>query len=152
VVTIMRGERGFTLVEAMVTLAIIVILAGVGMPAMKEFVANQRVRSAASELFSDILQARSEAIKRNTDITLAPVGSWEKGWSIASPAAGQDALQTHGAVNQVTITGPASLVYTGEGRLRGAASPKFDFSSPDGKPRCIVVDLGGRPTVQPKAC
>lgn len=145
-------QRGFTLVEAMVVLSIIVILAGIGVPAMQDFVANQRVKSASSELFSDILQARSEAIKRNTDITLAPAGSWNKGWSIANPVDGQPALANHGAIARVDINGPAALVYTAEGRVRGAANPKFDFTSPVGKPRCITVDLGGRPSVQPKAC
>ncbi|HEY1147675.1 MAG TPA: GspH/FimT family pseudopilin [Pseudoduganella sp.] len=148
----MNAQRGFTLVEAMVVLSIIVILAGVGIPAMQDFLSSQRVKSAASELFSDILQARSEAIKRNTDVTLAPVGSWNGGWTIANPVDGQPALASHAAPNRVTINGPVSLVYTSEGRVRGAANPKFDFSSPDGKKRCIVVDLGGRPTVQPRAC
>jgi len=148
----MNAQRGFTLVEAMVVLAIIVVLAGVGIPAMQDFVASQRVKSAASELFSDILQARSEAIKRNTDVTLAPVGTWNAGWTIASPVNGEPALANHAALNRVTINGPVSLVFTAEGRVRGAANPKFDFSSPDGKTRCIVVDLGGRPSVQPRAC
>jgi len=148
----MQRARGFTLVETMVALAIVVILSAVGVPAMQDFVANQRVKSAASELFSDILQARSEAIKRNTDITLAPAGSWSQGWSIANPVAGQAALLSHGPLARVDITGPATLTYSAQGRVRGEANPQFGFSTPSGKPRCITVDLGGRPNVQAQAC
>lgn len=148
----MKRAGGFTLVEMMVVVSIVIVLTGVGVPAMQDFIANQRVKSAASELFSDILQARSEAIKRNTDVTLAPAGSWNQGWSVASPVAGEPDLVAHGPLGSVSITGPLTLTYTPEGRVRGGSSPAFSFSSASGKPRCLTVDLGGRPNVQPKAC
>jgi type IV fimbrial biogenesis protein FimT len=148
----MKTQRGFGLVESMVVVAIIVILAGAAAPAMQQFVANQRLKSAASDLFTDILRARSEAIKRNADITLSPSGDWSKGWTIPSPTNGNPALQSHAALSYVTINGPASLTYTAAGRVRGAANPTFNVSATNGSVRCITVDLGGRPSVQSKPC
>jgi type IV fimbrial biogenesis protein FimT len=64
------AHRGFTLVEAMVALAILSILMAVGAPAMHTFIQNQQIRSSAEELQSGITLARNEALRRNARVTL----------------------------------------------------------------------------------
>ena len=148
----MKPQRGFGLVEVMVTLAIIVILASAGVPAMHDFLTNQRLKGAASDLYTDLLRARSEAIKRNTTVTLTPNGNWAAGWTLPSPVDGAPALLSHAALTNVSVTGPATLTYTGAGRVQGASAPKFSLSAPNGKGRCIAVDLSGRPSIQAASC
>lgn len=149
----MNRQHGFSLVEVMVVLSIVIVLSTAGMPALQDFITKQRLKSAASDLFTDILRTRSEAIKRNTSITLTPAGgAWANGWSLPSPVDGAPALLAHAALPQVTVTGPATLTYTGSGRVQGASSPRFSITVSNGSARCIVVDLSGRPAMQSSAC
>lgn len=149
----MKRQRGFTLVEAMAVVAILIVLAGVGVPAMQDFVINTRLKSATGDLFNDVLRARSEAIKRNGDISLVPVSaSWSKGWNMPHPTLAGEMLQTHPALATVTIAGPATLTFTSAGRIRGEANPKFTVTASNGSERCILIDLSGRPSIKTKPC
>lgn len=150
-----KRARGFTLPELLAGVAIMAILAAVAAPSMSEMVASQRVKSASGDVFTALLRTRSEAIKRNRTVTLAPktAGSWAGGWAIAHPVTANLMLLDHGAVTGGTITGPASVAYLPNGRISGATKPSFDIQvSGASQRRCISVDLSGRPFQQPTAC
>jgi prepilin-type N-terminal cleavage/methylation domain-containing protein len=77
------SQRGFTLIELMVTMAVLVILITIGVPSFNDLVQNQRVKTAVSELHSSLIFARSEAIKRNAEVTITRNGaSWSNGWNV----------------------------------------------------------------------
>jgi type IV fimbrial biogenesis protein FimT len=66
---------------------------------------------------------------------------------------GEPALASFTTRSSVTVTGPNNgITFTAAGRVRGTANPQFSVRSTNGKARCITVDLGGRPNVQPKPC
>ena len=59
-----RGpRRAFTLVEVLLTLAIMVIIAGVAWTALQRPLARQRLRSAADTVRTELCQARVDAMK-----------------------------------------------------------------------------------------
>jgi len=60
-----QNDKGVTLVELIITIAIISILAGIGIPQYGRFVANSKVRSAANDLLQNMRLARTMAIKEN---------------------------------------------------------------------------------------
>lgn len=71
-------SRGFTLVEAMVSVAIIAILALVAVPAYQDMINQSRVRSAAEAVLAHVQFARSESVKedRNLFVTATTGANW----------------------------------------------------------------------------
>ena len=59
----MPASAGFTLIELMVVLTIVAILTVIGLPSLTDFVAEQRVRTVASDLVSEIVFARVKAVE-----------------------------------------------------------------------------------------
>jgi type IV fimbrial biogenesis protein FimT len=87
----MKKHTGFTLIELMITLAIIGILLTVGVPSLKTFMQSNQLIASTNELISAFHVARSEAIKLNTRVsicessdgaTCAETGSWKNGWIV----------------------------------------------------------------------
>ncbi|HWS04027.1 MAG TPA: GspH/FimT family pseudopilin [Gammaproteobacteria bacterium] len=66
-----RAQSGFTLVELLVTLAVVAILVTTALPALSDLLDSQRLRATAQKIATDLRYARSEAIKRHADI---PIG------------------------------------------------------------------------------
>lgn len=74
-----RGPAtGFTLLELAIAMAIVVLLAAVGMPAYADLVARQRLQSVVENLRADIALARREAGARAQPVRIGfvPGDSW----------------------------------------------------------------------------
>jgi len=153
-------QRGFTLVEMMTAIMILVVLAGIGVPAYRSMIAEQKVRAAAVSLHSALLLARSEAIKLNRTVTLRPADDeeWSEGWLIADPASPNDdgrALHRERLNSAVTITSAVnSVAFRAAGRLTAVGGAAFELEavSDSDKKRCVSIGLDGRPTTVKGGC
>jgi len=142
------------MVELLVTIAIAAILTTVAVPSFSGLIANQRAKTAASELFASLLKARSEAIMRNANVTVSPLaGGWNQGgWQILDPVTA-NVLESHGAVPGVTITptGGAAVTYRPSGRVLTGSTASLLVTTTSGSStnnECISLNLSGRPSLQ----
>lgn len=73
-----RPERGFSLMEMMVVVAILLILSGIAIPSLLRSIRRYQVESAVRNVANIIMQTRYEAIRRNQRVSTvyaAPTGS-----------------------------------------------------------------------------
>lgn len=65
-----RPDDGFTLVELLVTMAILVVALAVGVPSFEGVANGSRLSTATGELSAAIQLARGEAVRRNRNVVL----------------------------------------------------------------------------------
>ncbi len=70
-----QGEKGFSLVELMVTLAILGIMVGIATAAILTSMPEMRLNSAVRELLVDVRRARSAAAKEGVPYFLCATGN-----------------------------------------------------------------------------
>lgn len=145
---------GFTLVEVVITLAIIAIAGMLAVPEFTSLMANRRVVGVADDLFGTLLYARSEAIRQNQSIQVLPIGgNWSNGWQMANPAQAGTFLLQH-AASKVVVTEAGNapdVTFLPSGRLPAAANGPV-FSVCDLKnianQRLVSLDLSGQPSIK----
>ncbi|WP_080758051.1 GspH/FimT family pseudopilin [Comamonas testosteroni] len=89
------AQKGFTLIELMVTVSILAILAALAVPSFTPLIERWRMRQITEELQSTLYYARAEAIKRGGNITIARTltetgcrdisaspSLWDCGWQV----------------------------------------------------------------------
>lgn len=157
-----RRQRGVTLIEATVVLAVTAITAGAVAPGLRGFIEKHELEGAASQLASDLQFARAEAVWRNTGLRLSLQSqSWGACYVVHTGAAGQCRCRESGpaqcdgdAVELKTVQLPAadhvalvanvsSILFD---PLHGTSSPTatFGLSTPSGRAVNQVVNLMGR--------
>jgi type IV fimbrial biogenesis protein FimT len=62
------SQRGFTIVEVMISLVVLGVLIGLGAPGFVEWLQNQQIRAAAEATLNGLQVARGEAVRRNTPV------------------------------------------------------------------------------------
>lgn len=148
-----RRERGFTITETMLAVAVLAILVGLAAPGFREIILSQAVKTASFDLFSNLVAARSEAITRNTTVTITPSGgNWANGWTITDSTG--DVVRQQDQFAQVLIAGPGAITFNSAGRLT-TGSTSISLMANGGKAphnRCIEINLGGRPATKKGAC
>ena len=153
----MRNQTGFTLIELVVTLVIASVLAGVAMPVMSTMLVSNRIRTSGTDLMSALLLARSEAIKRNGQVSVQPAltGDWSKGWIVEAVGSGEQYERREALGADVQVSGgPAEIVYDRNGRLTALGSAKLQLDDTHGRvtPRCLAIDLSGMPRISYGGC
>jgi type IV fimbrial biogenesis protein FimT len=143
-------QAGFTLVELLVVVAVFGILTTIATPSFSEFGRNQRIRATGFDLVGDLQLARSEAIKRASEVTIASAdGGWAGGWTVTvdtGPAAGSLVRQRAAAATGIDVVdAPDSLTFDRSGRLAGGGIARLGIADKVASvvKRCIVVELSG---------
>lgn len=175
------GQRGFSVIELMITVAIAAVLLAVAIPNFTDALVRNRIAGAADELQSAFGLARAEALKlklpvticaRATDTTCGTGTSWNNGFLLFQdpngnglPDTGELMLRTRAFTLpnvQVTSTA-ASVSFVGNGRVAGGIARTFEVvgagcpvgtpvGSDVGKRRQLTVAGSGRASARRLAC
>ncbi len=154
-----RLARGFTLIELMITAALVAIAASIALPSFQGMIREGRLTAQANELISALNIARSEAIRRGQNVTVTPVGSWSGGWNITTVDPNTAAVIILRSSEALT----SNLAFAGSGVTYTFLPTGFrsdfptgavqthtlcDSSAPAGqRGRRIFVSVSGRPRV-----
>lgn len=79
------AERGFSLLEIVVTLAILAIGAALAMPMFRDVIRNTAVSNSTNDLVTALSSARSESIRRGVQVAVRSTSGgadWSTGWSV----------------------------------------------------------------------
>lgn len=156
-----RRQRGFTMVELMVALAVLAILLGIAVPSMTQFSFRSKLRSYSNEVVASALLARSEAIKRNQTVTLCvssdgtscASGSWESGW-IVRTSGGEVIHRQQAITDGFKIIGDVdSIAFAASGVGTTVATLKVCRSTPSlgDQESEVTVSATGRTAVERRA-
>ena len=169
----MQCNRGFTLIELVVAMAVMAILTGIALPSMGGLVEHQRTSAAISSLTTHMHLARMTALSRNRRAVLCPSidGStclagtdWSPGWMLfvdddgnRKPDAGDDILRadldpTSRHLRVISTSGRQQLRYQPDGSSAGS-NLTLSICNAAGQllGRVIVNNMGRPRSERPKA-
>jgi type IV fimbrial biogenesis protein FimT len=151
-----RREKGLTLIELMVTLAVAIVLLAIGIPAFNSMTARDISAATVNGLVTALQQARTEAIGRGTAITVESA-DWSSAWSVK---AGSDVLRTFTAPRpkQVKVTGGVSpLIFTARGESSTPTTFTVTAFADSTQTTCVrkvnlIISAVGQIRSEDKAC
>ncbi len=167
-----KNIQGFTLIELIVTMAVFAILVAIAAPSFNAFTDSSRRASEVNNISGTLAYARSEAIKRNSNVSVcaristvgaetcsAVANDWKYGWMVFDDTdsdgvldAGENLLRLFGPISKGSVitetTGNATLALTfrGSGFIT-VANSEFKYCGPSNKAsnaRAIIISKTGR--------
>jgi type IV fimbrial biogenesis protein FimT len=169
-------QRGYTLIESLVTLAVAGTLLAAGGSTLGDLIHGLRLQAVSGDVLAQLMLARSEAIKRNARVVLcksadgstcAEQGGWEQGWILFHDANNSgtrepeepilerlNALPPGWRVSANTPLaryvsyGPFGAAALSSGAFQAGTFTVCKVSAAPAEARQIIVNTGGRPRVQ----
>ena len=167
-----RKILAYTLLELMVTLAIVAILASVAVPSYNGMMNNSRQSAALNLFLGELHFARSEAVKRSRQVMVCAANatsddcsgtdSWDQGWLIFIDDdrddtfdSGEQLLRIADPVNTRLDFTPSTDVTTRvRYRPNGISLDSGSFTVCDDRgadnAKAVVINVTGRPQVSEK--
>ncbi|WP_259295060.1 GspH/FimT family pseudopilin [Paraburkholderia sp. DHOC27] len=174
-----RTRSGFTLIETLITVAILALIVVMATPSFVAWHVRDQVDARARALFSTLSYARSEAVNRGARVTVcridaarhclpagqacrSGVADWSCGWAVVADHAGSSTvLRAQAELAAISIAGTqTNLTFTPPaGQLIGSfrsfdLAPQYASRATQGQAwrRCIRIAAGGRPRISDGAC
>ena len=123
-------QRGMTVLELMISIGLAAVLAGLAVPSMVNFTANQRITAATNQMIAHLQYARLEAVTRNQNVVACPSvdqqhcsgNRWDLGWMVFTDADDNRQPDTTEDVLRVIQADDRAIISSG-GRYRVRFQP-----------------------------
>jgi len=147
-------QKGFSLVELLVTIAVLAIVVSIGVPSFVTMMQNTNLDAAADDLAGAMYYARSEALQRNSAVEvekLAAKTDFSGGFQVKLSSSNQ-VLRKYAAFNtSVSCTSCAGPVaFSASGTTLDTGS--IELVHTNGFKRCIRITLSGGIRMQKDGC
>ena len=129
------AQQGFSLIEVMISVAIIGIFLGIGIPAIGDWIQNRQVNVLAESIASGMRLAQTEAVQRNVPIDLVFTSSDVT--SVTNPASATLTVGGLATTDQppnwmVRVAGDTTSAGFVQGKTGADGSGNARFSGPAG--------------------
>lgn len=160
----LKKAAGFTLIELIITMVILAIIAAVAIPGFGNLIEGNRLVSGTNLLVSSIKFARTEAVKRGTNVTFSTDGGLATGWCVHTGDATGDCannqirgFESPGNLTFIESAGASDLVFDQRGFLAPQTARTFDVfpdncAGGDTSFRTIRVSPVGRTEIDNGVC
>lgn len=163
----MQINRGFTLIELMITIAVLAVVIAIAAPSFTSVIQSNRTTALHHEILGALQLARSEAVKRRTDVIVCRSEDladcdkgtdWTDGWLIRE--VGGDVVKVWDPVAGMALTGPDDgLIFRSSGMASGVTEDEDDpdfttttSSCTAGTKYTIKISVTGSATVKKPGC
>lgn len=156
-----RQARGFTLLELMITVALMAIILGLAVPSFRDLIQNNRATTQANDLVSFLQLARSEALKIGQPVTICPANvtaetlacgsDWSLGWMVYRDANAAGSSSS-GVAEEIRASRPPAaglsldwsgsrdfLRYLPDGRIDAVSMPSSQGQGQDPPPLTFLL-------------
>jgi prepilin-type N-terminal cleavage/methylation domain-containing protein len=149
----MKTRKGFTLVELMVTIAVLAIIATLAAPNLSRTLKNTKVKTSSGDIFNFLQQARTEAVRLGKTVTIcgssdgsnclnANRTNWSTGLIAKSSASSTPIQKLTFENSQLTITAPETITFNPVGST--TAEHEITVTIPDADTYSVCVEVIGR--------
>ena len=146
----MKKVRAFTLVELMVTIAVLAILATLAAPNLSSVLNNSKVKTSTGDIFNFLQQARTEAVRLGKTVTIcgssdgttclsANKTNWSTGLIAKSSASATPIQKLTFENSKLTITAPETITFNPVGSTTAEHEITVAISGADTYSICVEV-------------
>jgi len=163
----MNRLSGFTLVEMLITVAVVATLLTIGIPSFRYVTNSNRIAAEINGLLGDMQFARSEAIKEGQPVTVCVsaggaacdnTNTWQSGWIVFSDVNGNAAVDAGDVILRiqkpfsstdtfVATNAVGAVTFNREGYANGIANGTLialhDSTNTHNWTRCLSINLVG---------
>lgn len=155
-----KTQRGFSLVELMVAIAVLGVLSAIAIPSFNEVIISNKLRSYANNFVASAHLARSEAIKNNAEVRLCAsnngtscTGNWQNGWIVIkldnTVIERQQATSDGYLITEAGGTNTLNFQSTGIGSTQAALTICRATPYAGSQKRVVRISATGKPSVSP---
>lgn len=158
-------SKGFTIIELMVSVAVLGIITAVAMPSLNQFLVNLRIDNEISQIHRLVLSARNSAINMERNVTLCPLSATNtctNAWAgelsvfidldnddIYEPVNNEVLLKVKPAIQNndtLTYAGFSRITFAPTGQLSAALNSTFIYCPTgfDDLGRSVTLSASGR--------